>query len=66
MAFSWVHGSAAFQMVSDAIVHIMPKRGYKFFAYINNFVAILPSSVVNEAFQALYELNLLVFVSILI
>ena len=56
VAFGWVHGSLAFQMVSDAIVHIMSTRGYKIFAYIDDFVAILPSDVATEAFQALYEL----------
>ena len=56
VAFGWVHGSTAFQMVSDAIVHIMSTRGYKIFAYIDDFVAILPSDVATEAFQALYDL----------
>ena len=45
-----------FQMVSDAIVHIMSTQGYKIFAYIDGFIAILPSDVATEAFQALYEL----------
>ena len=55
-AFGWAHGSAAFQMVSDAVVHIMSTRGYKIFAYIDDFVAVLPSDVATEAFQALYGL----------
>ena len=49
-AFGWVHGGAAFQIVSDAIVHIISKRGFKIFAYIDEFVAVVCS------FQALYEL----------
>ena len=56
LAFGWVHGSVVFQMLSEAIVHIMSKRGFKIFAYIDDFVAILPSNMANEAFQALYEL----------
>ena len=34
----------------------MSKLGYKRFAYIDDFVSILPSSVADEAFQAFSEL----------
>ena len=57
VAFGWVHGSTAFQMVSDAIVHIMSKQGYKIFVYIDDFVAILPSNVATEAFQLGLPIN---------
>ena len=39
-AFGWVHGSSAFQMTSDAIVHIMSKEDCKGFAYIDDFVIV--------------------------
>ena len=56
VALNWVHGSTVFEMVSDAIVYIMSKRGFKIFAYIDGFVAILPCNMAHEAFQALCEL----------
>ena len=40
VAFSWTHGSAAFQIVSDAVTYIMNKQGAKIVAYIDDYVGI--------------------------
>ena len=34
--FSWIHSSTVFQLLSNAIVFIMAKRGYPLFAYISD------------------------------
>ena len=40
VAFGWVHSSAAFQMTSDAVIHIMAKEKCQIFAYINDFILV--------------------------
>ena len=56
VTFSWIHGSLAFQMTSDAISHIMQTRNYKIFAYIDDYI-IVSSKAHTE--RALHELTAL-------
>ena len=36
-AFGWVHGSWAFQMMSNTIAYVMAQQGYKMFPYIDDY-----------------------------
>ena len=40
MAFGWVHGSSAFQLIARAIMHIIRCKGFQTFAYIDDFILI--------------------------
>ena len=40
MAFGWVRGSAAFQMMSYTVIHIMAKEKCQIFAYIDDFILV--------------------------
>ena len=42
IAFAWVHGSAAFQLVADAVRFIMKQKGFDIFAYIDDFMIVSP------------------------
>ena len=37
IAFSWVHGSASFQLCSDAIAYIMKQKGFEIHCYIDDY-----------------------------
>ena len=41
VAFSWVHGTSSYQLISDAIAYIM-KDQVNLHCYIDNYVAVLP------------------------
>ena len=56
VVFGWVHGSAAFQMLSDAITYIMAWQSFRIFAYIYDFVGVSPTHLSSEAFCALSDL----------
>ena len=56
LAFGWVHGSASFQMTSDAILHIMKRHDCKIFAYIDDFVIVSEKGNAMRHFQALFDL----------
>ena len=40
-AFGWVHGSRAFQMMSNAIAYVMAQQGYKMFPYIDDYILVM-------------------------
>ena len=40
VAFGWVHGSASFQMASDAILNMMRQEDCSIFAYIDDFIMV--------------------------
>ena len=40
LAFGWVHGSASFQMTSDAILYIMRRHKCRICAYIDDFIIV--------------------------
>ena len=58
VAFGWVHGTSAFYMLSDAVTHLMAKRQYKIFAYIDDYVIVVTKDTANLAFQDLWNLLL--------
>ena len=56
VAFGWTHGSAAFQILSDAIAFIMKKEGANLRCYIDDYIAVLPSTEADHIFQRLCAL----------
>ena len=40
IAFRWMHGTSAFQMVADAIAHIMSTRRRKVLPYVDDFIVV--------------------------
>ena len=55
-AFGWAHGSTSFQLLSDAVAHIMRRKGYNLFCYIDDYIAVLPKSKAGKAFDDLCAL----------
>ena len=53
VAFGWVHGSAAFQHVSDAVTFIPSKAGVNMVAYIDDYVIISPRATAQRHFDTL-------------
>ena len=58
VAFGWTHGSAAFQMVSDAVTFIMQQHGAKVFAYIDDYIGISEACDARRHFDDLHALLL--------
>ena len=56
VAFGWVHGSAAFQRVSDAVTFIMANAGVKMFAYIDDYIIVSSKGSGDDHFQRLASL----------
>ena len=56
VAFGWVHGSSAFQLVSDAVTYIVAKRHHKVLAYIDDYIIISHKDTAQCAFDDLYHL----------
>ena len=56
LAFGWVHGSASFQMTSDAILYIMRHHNCRIFAYIDDFIIVLQENDAEHHYQALFDL----------
>ena len=56
VAFGWTHGSAAFQMASDAIVFIRKGMGCKVHAYIDDYVIVAQRGLAFEHFNNLVNL----------
>ena len=56
VTFGWTHGSAAFQMVSDAVTYAMRKSGASVFAYIDDFIGVSPRRDAMRHFQHLHNL----------
>ena len=55
-AFGWIHGSAAFQLLSNAIVFIMSQKGYHMFAYIDDYILVNEIGDAEQAFDSLVDL----------
>ena len=53
VAFGWVHGSAAFQRVSDAVTFIAAKAGINMVAYIDDYMIISPKTSAQRHFDTL-------------
>ena len=56
IAFGWTHGSASFQILSDAVAHIMSKEGVKLRCYIDDYIAVVPRSEADNIFHRLCTL----------
>ena len=52
LAFGWFHGSASFQMMSDAILHIF----LHIFAYIDDFIIVSEENDAMRHYHALFDL----------
>ena len=55
IAFGWTHGSASFQLLSDAVAYIMSKEGITLRCYIDDYIAVVPKSKADTAFRKLCE-----------
>ena len=53
VVFGWVHGSASFQRVSDAVTFILAKRGIKLFAHIDDYILVSPKATADHHFETL-------------
>ena len=51
MAFGWIHGPSSFQLIANVITHIMKRKGFKTFAYIDNFILVNPKPKAPQAFD---------------
>ena len=62
VTFGWVHSSAAFQRVSDAVTFIMARHGVRMFSYINDYILVSPRATADDHFRllasTLFELGL--------
>ena len=58
VAFGWVHGSALFQRVSDAVTFILSKEGIRMFAYIDDYILVSPKVTAYHHFDTLASLLL--------
>ena len=56
IAFGWTHGSASFQILSDAITYIMKKEGIQLRCYIDDYIAVVPKSKADTVFHRLCAL----------
>ena len=56
VTFGWVHGSSAFQMVSDAVTYVMAKRHHRIFAYIDDYIIVGHKDTATRAFNNLLAL----------
>ena len=53
VAFAWVHGSGASQMMSDTVIYIMGKENCHTFAYIDEFILVDEENDANRHFDKL-------------
>ena len=56
VTFGWVHGSLAFQMVSNTVMHVMAKHHHNIFAYIDDYIIVGHKDTTTRAFQDLLVL----------
>ena len=52
----WVHGSAAFQLTSDAICDAMRRQGHHVFAYIDDYILVSTDDLADSHFEDLHDL----------
>ena len=55
VAFSWVHGTAAYQLLSDSIAFMMKDKA-NIHCYFDDYVVVLPESKANVVFNYLCAL----------
>ena len=56
VAFGWTHGSAAFQMVADAISYVMASSGCVVNPYIDDFIVVAPRADARRHYDRLSDL----------
>ena len=56
VTFGWTHGSAASQMVSDAVTYILKASGCRIFPYIDDYVGVASRDDAERQFWLLYDL----------
>ena len=56
VAFGWKHGSGSFQILSDAIAHIMAKKGVNMHCYIDDYIVVTSRSEAVDQFTTLCDL----------
>ena len=56
IAFGWTSGTVTFQMVADAISHIMGKNNCKIFPYLDDLVIVSPRDNAEKKFYILVDL----------
>ena len=56
VAFSWIHGSASFQMASDAILYMVRQENCSIFAYIDDFIVVASQEDAMRQFVKFSEL----------
>ena len=54
--FSWVHGTAVFQLCFDTISFIIAKNNIKLHCYIDDCIAVIPKAETDAAFQSMCAL----------
>ena len=55
VAFGWVHGTASYQLISDAVAYLMRDQ-VRLHCYIDDYVAVLPRVKAQEVFRHLCAL----------
>ena len=56
VAFGWTHRSAAFQILSDAVAHIVAMADIKLHCYIDDYIAVVPKAEAEDKFQFVCDL----------
>ena len=56
VTFGWIHGSSSFHLIADVITHIMKRKGFKTFAYIDDFILVNPKPKAQQVFDTLIDL----------
>ena len=56
IAFGWTYCSRSFQNLSDAIAHIMAKKGVKLHRYIDDYIVVTSNHKAAEQFMLLCDL----------
>ena len=56
IAFGWMHGTSAYQMVADAIAHTITTRGGKILPYVDDFVVVSEEGIAKGIFCDLADI----------
>ena len=56
VAFSWTHGSVAFQILSDSVAYLVAKLGVKLHCYIDDYTAVVPKAEAEFKFCVICDL----------
>ena len=56
ITFGWTHGSGSYHLLSDAIAHIMAKKGVKMHCYIDDYIVVTSKLKATKQFSMLCDL----------